>query len=187
MSLPFHRFKNNNLTLLYTLFPDDYLNILVVIKYKKLFQCIIKEDKHIVEENSLYGHTQVVNCIIKLSKTQIASGSDDFCIKIWDLPSGKCLKTLKGNNSIVTSIAKLSKTRIVSGSWDNFIKIWDIPTERCLITICNFSIDVSCVIKLSKSHLASGDHGSEKRNGSIKIWDINTGKSLKSIDRKSVV
>ena len=43
---------------------------------------------------SLRGHSDIVACVIKLNRTQIASGSNDKSIKIWDFIKGSCLMTL---------------------------------------------------------------------------------------------
>ena len=62
----------------------------------------------------LKGHTSLVLCLQKLTKTQIVSGSSDETIKLWDITSGVCLKTL-GYLSFVFYIAKISNLQIVSG------------------------------------------------------------------------
>ena len=43
--------------------------------------------------STLYGHTYHVSSLIKLNEKQIASGSHDHMIKIWDVLSSECLKT----------------------------------------------------------------------------------------------
>ncbi len=59
----------------------------------------------------------------KINDNQIVSGSRDKTIKILDLSTGKCLKTLTGQDDNVTSIVKLNDTQIASGSRDKRIKI----------------------------------------------------------------
>ena len=55
--------------------------------------------------NELNIGTEKLNSII-ISKCgkQIATGLDDKTIKIWDINSKKCLKTLKGHSDRITSI-----------------------------------------------------------------------------------
>ncbi len=39
--------------------------------------------RSLVDEKTLYGHTRLVYCLIKLNERQIARGSGDGSIKIW--------------------------------------------------------------------------------------------------------
>ncbi len=75
---------------------------------------------------TLKGHENYVRCIVKLNENQLASGSGDNTIRIWDLIGGNCLKTLKGHESVVRCIVKLNENQLASGSADNTIRIWDI-------------------------------------------------------------
>ena len=61
----------------------------------------------------------------------IVSGSTDNTIKVWDLKSGDCLRTLGGHSSSVYAVALAVDGRtIVSGSTDNTIKVWDLNVGR---------------------------------------------------------
>ena len=73
---------------------------------------------------TLNGHTASVFCLIKLNENQLASGSDDKSIRIWDFRSGNCLKSLTGHTDHVFCLVKLNENQIASGSNDNSIKIW---------------------------------------------------------------
>ncbi len=87
--------------------PLDHLN---KIKYKKLLQArIVVSGRSLVDEKTLQGHTNRVTCLIKLNETQIASGSRDYSIIIWDLINEKCLKTLKGHTGWIFCILKLNE------------------------------------------------------------------------------
>jgi WD40 repeat protein len=64
---------------------------------------------------------------------KIASGSDDYSIKIWDRTSLALLRTLEGHSQDVTSVAwNHDGTMLVSGSRDETIKIWD-QKLRCSV------------------------------------------------------
>ena len=82
------------------------------------------------------------------------SGSDDGCVKILDVITGKCLKTLNGNLKSVRSIIKLTENKIASGA-DNTIKIWNIITGGCIKTFKVHSDCVNCLIKLNEYQIAS--------------------------------
>ena len=91
------------------------------------------------------GHEDSVNFIaISPDGKYIVSGSDDITIKIWDLKTGECLKTLEGHSNSVSVTISPDGKYIVSGSYDETIKIWDIKTGENIYTIdnnYNISID----------------------------------------------
>ena len=80
----------------------------------------------------LEGHTNAV-WSVAIKDNIIISGSDDETIKIWDINSGKCIKTLEGHTDWVKSVA-IKDNLIISGSSDNTIKIWDIESGECIKT-----------------------------------------------------
>jgi WD40 repeat protein len=57
----------------------------------------------------------------------IVSGSIDDRIKVWDVHTGECKKTLRGHTVGVLSVA-FDGTTIVSGSYDRTVKVWDVHT-----------------------------------------------------------
>ena len=66
----------------------------------------------------------------------MASGSYDTTIKLWDITSGKLIRTLTGHtSSILWSIDLLNSQTLVSGSTDETIKLWNWSTGECLSTI----------------------------------------------------
>ena len=70
----------------------------------------------------LEGHTKFVNSVI-VKDNLIISGSGDKTIKIWDITSGLCLKTIECHRNIVMSVLAASDNLIISGSYDKTIKI----------------------------------------------------------------
>ena len=50
----------------------------------------------------------------------------DKSIKIWDVITGNCLKTLKGHSDWVNFLVKINENTIASASKDKTIRIWDL-------------------------------------------------------------
>ncbi|RPH88674.1 MAG: WD40 repeat domain-containing protein, partial [Chroococcales cyanobacterium metabat2.561] len=51
----------------------------------------------------------------------------DKTIKIWEVATGKQLRTLAGHSNVVWSVVYSPDGRyLASGSWDNTIKIWRV-------------------------------------------------------------
>ena len=76
----------------------------------------------------------------------LVSASDDKSLKLWELASGKCLKTLKGHtNYVFCCNFNPQSNLIVSGSFDESVKIWDVKTGKCLRTLPAHSDPVTAV------------------------------------------
>ncbi|KAH7150699.1 hypothetical protein DER46DRAFT_628659 [Fusarium sp. MPI-SDFR-AT-0072] len=68
--------------------------------------------------------------------TWLASSSDDGTVKIWDVSSGTCLKTLEEHESCTRAVAfSYNSTRLASASDDKKVKIWDVSSGACLKTL----------------------------------------------------
>ena len=74
---------------------------------------------------TLVGHAECVSCLSKLDENTIVSGSYDYSIKIWNLITGTCVRTLIVQSS-VNCMYNLNKYQIVSGSDDKTLKVWDL-------------------------------------------------------------
>ena len=54
-----------------------------------------------------------------------------FYFQIWELSSGKCLKTLKGHSNYVFCCNFNPQSNlVVSGSFDESVRIWDVRTGK---------------------------------------------------------
>jgi phospholipase A-2-activating protein len=72
----------------------------------------------------LNGHTCIVSCLVVLSNGDLASGSEDKTVRIWNSKNGNT-KILNGHTSVVYSLALLPDGNLASGSADNTIRIWN--------------------------------------------------------------
>jgi WD40 repeat protein len=65
----------------------------------------------------------------------LASGSDDNTVKLWDVQSGDCVRTLEGHSNWVRSVAWSGDgLTLASGSDDNTVKLWDVQSGDCIAT-----------------------------------------------------
>ncbi|MBC6477892.1 MAG: trypsin-like peptidase domain-containing protein [Hormoscilla sp. GM7CHS1pb] len=131
--------------------------------------------------DTLKGHSDVVYSVaISPDGQLLASGSDDNTIKIWNLGSGRLLRTLTGHSGDVNSVGQAwgpDGQLLASGSGDRTIKIWNLGSGRLLRTLTGHSRWVrSVAISPDGQLLASG---SDDRT--IKIWNLGSGRLLRTL------
>lgn len=95
----------------------------------------------------------------------IMSSSLDNTIKIWDLNTGQCLRTLFGHVQGIWGLA-FDKLRIVSGSHDKTLRVWDTESGKCLYALEGHNGPVTAVA-LSDTRIVSAAD-----DGEVKIWDF---------------
>ncbi|MBP9726696.1 MAG: WD40 repeat domain-containing protein [Gammaproteobacteria bacterium] len=117
---------------------------------------------------TLAGHTDYVFALAALPNDQLASGSGDHTIKLWDA-RGVCVATLAGHTESVYALAALPNGQLASGSGDKTIKLWD-ARGRCVATLAGHTSNVLALAALPNGQLASGS-----RDNTIKLWDARGG------------
>lgn len=108
----------------------------------------------------------------------LASGTTDHTIKLWNLQTGKCVKTLCGHANWVLSVAfRGDGQMLASSSFDHTIRLWDIASTRCLqILRGHTNWVVSVQFSPEGTTLASSSF-----DQTIKLWDVQTGECLKTL------
>jgi WD40 repeat protein len=132
------------------------------------------------------GHTSGVRSVaVSPDGRTLISGSDDHTLKLWDVASGREMRTFKGHDDYVRSVAfSPDGHTIASGGDDKTIKLWDVASGRVLRTL---SGDGDAVYSVAFSPdgrtLACGSKGQPlTRNGNLKLWDVATGRELRTLN-----
>jgi len=112
---------------------------------------------------TLEGHEHKITALTMLPHNMLASGSIDDTIKIWDLQSGECFKTLHG---MVSSLVALPNGTLASGSHDGTINLWNTASGERIGILNEHTARISDLIILPNGTLASGSE-----DGTIKIWN----------------
>ena len=109
----------------------------------------------------------------------IITGDNNKTLKIWDIKSGECLKTLQGHNKTISYVLISSNGEyIISADVSNIIKIWNNKSNECLRTIKVHDDNItSIVISENQNKILVICN-----NYIIKIWDFKNGNFLKRID-----
>ncbi|KAA6408308.1 MAG: hypothetical protein FRX48_08050 [Lasallia pustulata] len=133
---------------------------------------------------TLEGHSDWVNAVaFSPDGKQLASGSGDMTVRIWDAATGATLQTLEGHSDWVSAVAfSPDGKQLASGSSDKTVRIWDAATGATLQTLEGHSDVVNAV--------AFSPDGKQLASGSVdmtvQIWDTATGATLQTLEDHSV-
>ena len=108
----------------------------------------------------------------------LASGSWDGTIKLWDVASGRELRTLAGHgHGVYKAVFSPDARRLASASRDGTVKVWDAATGSNTLTLAADSLAAKAVAWSPDGRLlASGGN-----DGVVKLWDAATGRELRAL------
>ncbi|MEO1347959.1 MAG: NB-ARC domain-containing protein [Cyanobacteria bacterium J06635_15] len=107
----------------------------------------------------------------------LASAGADRTIKLWDVQSGECLRTLEGHTDWVYAIAAHPTGKfLASASYDHTARIWDVQTGDCVHTLTHDAPLWSLAFHPEGHTLACGS-----QNEMITLWHVDTGIRDKSL------
>ena len=128
--------------------------------------------------------------------SSVASGSDDYSIKVWDWELGELERTVKGHTRAVLDVdygGPRGAVLLASCSSDLTIKLWDPADEyKNIRTLLGHDHSVSAV-RFIPSGGSGGDGSggggggggnllvSASRDATLRIWDVTTGFCVRTI------
>jgi WD40 repeat protein len=103
------------------------------------------------------------------------TGGWDNVLRMWDMSSGRCIRTLPGHSGGVTNIVATPDSRwIVSGSFDHSIRVWDVKTGETVQTLHGHGNWItSLCLTPDGRRLVSGS-----RDRTVRVWDLPSGRCL---------
>lgn len=107
----------------------------------------------------------------------LASGSKDKTIQIWDLATGKSIRTFEGDSSTIWSVAFDSNgTRLVTGTGFWRVMLWDMKTGQSIRSLDHAASVWSVAISHDGQLIASGSG-----DKTAKIWDAENGRLIHNL------
>lgn len=110
---------------------------------------------------TMTGHKDCIYSVaISPDGKLLASGSYDKLILLWDLTSGKEVRTLKDHIDAVFSVAFSSDgKRLASGAQDRSVKVWDVASGQRLFTLSEPLDGITAIaFQPSGTQLAAGGY-----------------------------
>lgn len=133
-----------------------------------------------LEVRRLVGHDDWIDSLTLLSNGDLASGSGDKTIIIWNPLSGELIRRLYGHTDSVTCLKILQDGRLISGSRDTTIKIWD-PSNGALVKTLTGHTD--WIVDLAV--LDNGNIVSISFDKTARVWDPKSGNTVGILEEHS--
>lgn len=145
--------------------------------------------KHRAPLALLEGHLQPVEdvCFDKTDNSVAYSVSQDHNIKTWDLVTGRCVDTRSTGYSLLSVLQLPDANLIATGSSARHINLYDPrveagAAERSTVKLIGHT---NFVVSLAACPTKSNMFASASHDGTVRIWDIRSEKSLHVLLRES--
>jgi WD40 repeat protein len=108
---------------------------------------------------------------------QLATGSFDHSVRLWDAANGKMIRTLAGHQDLVLGVAfRGDGKQLASASSDKTARIWDPATGKELFALKHANIVDAVAFNPAGTQLATVGH-----DGLLRIWDTAKGTQIREI------
>ncbi len=132
----------------------------------------LESNKVITKFNN--NRTETHSLAVNHDQTLLATGGFDRTIDIWDLSSGKLIKSILAHNYSIRTLIFDKNNRIISGGTDGAVKLWEIDKMEPIRDFLGHTARVRTIdLSPDESLIVSGSEDNR-----VKVWEIKTGKLL---------
>ncbi|CAN5468197.1 hypothetical protein BH10PLA2_BH10PLA2_33330 [soil metagenome] len=108
---------------------------------------------------------------------QLATGSFDHSVRLWDATNGKAIRTFAGHQDLVLGVTFRSDGKqLASASSDKTARIWDPATGKELFALKHANIVDAVAFNPAGTQLATVGH-----DGLLRLWDTAKGTQIREI------
>ena len=121
------------------------------------------------------GHLNNISSVAFSPDGKILASASSESVKLWDVASGKELRTFAGHSLRITSVAFSPDGKtLASASWDRTIKLWNVVNGEELRSIEGHSDKIWAVAFSPNGKIVA----SGSLDGKIGLWDVSNGENL---------
>ena len=123
------------------------------------------------------GHLADAGSVAFSSDGQWVLSGGSGTVKLWEVATGREVRTFTGISSYVRSVAlSPSGEWALAGSWDGAVKLWDVATGREVRSFMGHGYEVRSVAFSLDGRWALSGSGDR----TVKIWEVATGREVRS-------
>ncbi|MEG4251611.1 serine/threonine-protein kinase [Microcoleus sp. Pol10D4] len=122
--------------------------------------------------NSVHSKKSVKTVAVSPDSSILASGGDDNNVILWDLKTGRRMRTIAAHKATVNEIAfSRDGQTLASGSDDKTVRLWNVRTGSRLRTLSGHAGGVNAIaLSGDGKTLASGSE-----DKTVRLWNLATG------------
>lgn len=141
--------------------------------------CICQSLETVIQK----GHElAVVTVAISPDSNYVATGSKDKSAKLWEMSTGREVRSFLGHEGTVTSLAFTSDgNTLISGSNDKSIRLWEVATGKEIYSIRTDDIVTDLAVDPHLNFFVVAGYGNSGYGDSITIYDFKSKNNIKKI------
>jgi len=125
---------------------------------------------------ALSGSSDAKKMITASSRTE-ARSDGDYTLRLWDVATGKEIRSFAGHTGGVSSIAfSPDGSFALSGSWDDTLRLWDVDAGKQIRSFAGHKGGVDSVAFSPDGRFALSGGWDD----TLRLWDVATGKEIRS-------